>query len=348
MLDRLKMTNFMLFDEAEIAWSPGINVVVGENGTGKSQLLKLGYSVAWTSAAMGRSFRQTKEEFQKRLADKLVATARPESLGRLVSRKQGRNRCDIEVSFDRPPGSDFSFSFATNARSEVKLEKMPAAYAAILPVFVPTREMLSFFPGFASSYEERHLEFDETYYDLAKALDATLLRKHSNAVSRMIGDLESVLGGKIRQDAGRFYLYPDKTGVRKLEIPLVAEGMRKLALLAYLLMNGTLRVGSTLFWDEPESNLNPRLIALLARVLSELAAHGLQVVVATHSLFLLREIALLQRDAKRSVRYVGLSLDGESVKVEQSDLLEGIGTLVLLDEELNQSDRYLAAEGPDA
>lgn len=342
------MTNFMLFDEAEIAWSPGITVVVGENGTGKSQLLKLGYSVAWTNALMGRSPRQTKEEFQKRLADKLVATARPDSLGCLVSRKQGRNRCDVAVSFDRPFGSDFSFSFATNARSEVKLEKMPTAYAASLPVFVPTREILSFFPGFASSYEERHLEFDETYYDLAKALDATLLRKHSNAVSRMIGDLESVLGGKIRQDAGRFYLYADKAGVGKLEIPLVSEGMRKLALLAYLLMNGMLREGSTLFWDEPESNLNPLLIVILAKVLSNRAGHGFQVVLATHNLFLLREIELARMEGKNSVRYVGLSLEGESATVEQSDDLSGIRTLILLDEELNQSDRYLAAEGPEA
>lgn len=190
MVGSLKMTNFILFDEEEIALSPGITVVVGENGTGKSQLLKLGYSVAWTSSTMGRSSRQTKEDFQKRLADKLVATARPDFLGRLVSRKQCRNQCGVAVSFDRPSGSEFSFSFATNARSEVKLEKMATAYAASLPVFVSTREMLSFFPGFASSYEEPHLEFDETYYDLAKALDATLLRKHSNAVSRMIGDLD--------------------------------------------------------------------------------------------------------------------------------------------------------------
>lgn len=123
--------------------------------------------------------------------------------------------------------------------------------------------------------------------------------------------------------------------------------MRKLALLAYLLMDGTLREGSTLFGDEPESDLNPRLIVILSKVLSNLAGHGLQVVLATHSLFLLREIELARMEGKNSVRYVGLSLEGESVTVEQSDELDGIGTLVLLDEELNQFDRYLAAEGPD-
>jgi hypothetical protein len=38
----------------------------------------------------------------------------------------------------------------------------------------------------------------------------------------------------------------------------MAEGYRKLAMLIFLLRYGVLERGSTLFWDEPEANLEPR------------------------------------------------------------------------------------------
>lgn len=347
MLKRLAVRNYTVFTDAAIDWSPGINVIVGENGTGKSQLLKLAYSAAWVSAAQDKAARQTKEELQKRLADKLVAICRPEYLGRLVSRQQGRNRCDVGIEFVAPSEASYSFSFATNARSEVKLEQAPSAYLKAPPIFIPTREMLSIFPGFASVYENQHLEFDETYYDLAKALNGNARKKHVAKVQQLIETLEKLMDGHIRLDAGRFYLFPNRNGTGKMEIPLVAEGLRKLAILAYLLINGSLQGRSTLFWDEPETNLNPKLMVRLAHALVELAEQGYQVVMATHSLFMLREIELaqMQRKARVPARFIGLALDGETVNVEQNNDIAGIQTLVLLDEELNQSDRYLAQGG---
>ena len=53
MLKSLKTKNFTLFSDAEIEFSPGLNVIIGENNTGKSHLLKLAYTVAaiWYEAA---------------------------------------------------------------------------------------------------------------------------------------------------------------------------------------------------------------------------------------------------------------------------------------------------------
>lgn len=48
---------------------------------------------------------------------------------------------------------------------------------------------------------------------------------------------------------------------------LVAEGLRKIALLWQLIKNGTLEKGSVLFWDEPEANINPKYIPVLAELL---------------------------------------------------------------------------------
>ena len=45
MIKTLKLSNFTVFKEAELEFSPGLNVIVGENGTGKSHLLKLAYTI---------------------------------------------------------------------------------------------------------------------------------------------------------------------------------------------------------------------------------------------------------------------------------------------------------------
>jgi energy-coupling factor transporter ATP-binding protein EcfA2 len=347
MLKRLKVTNFTVFLEAEIRWSKGLNVIVGENGSGKSQLMRLAYALSNVSNRFPHSPRQDKVSFQRAIAEKIVAVCKPEALGRLISRQQGRNRCEVEVDFVEPNRASFSFSFSTNSQ-EVKLDSsLPTGHLTAGPVFFPTREMLSVFPGFVSLYDEYRLEFDETYYDLAKALDSPAKKRHSADVNSLIAEIERLIGGHIVFENGKFYLVAPGKG--KFEAPLMAEGVRKMATLAFLLINGSLSNKGTLFWDEPETNLNPKLIRSLADALFTLGRHGYQIVLATHSLFLLREIRILgEASRKRNEKsptpcFIGLgrTQDAQTVEVVLSDTLDDIHPLVLLDEDIGQTERYL-------
>ena len=100
-----------------------------------------------------------------------------------------------------------------------------------------------------------------------------------------------------------------------------------------------------------ETNLNPKLIKGVAAALLTLAAQGVQVFVATHSLFLLRELDILRAGPDHggaSCRYFALSAPGElaseadgGVRVEQGGSLEDVDPFVSLDENLEQADRYL-------
>jgi predicted ATPase len=130
-----------------------------------------------------------------------------------------------------------------------------------------------------------------------------------------------------------------------MEMPLVAEGLRKMAMLARLISSGVLLEQGYLFWDEPESNLNPKLIKVIAASILAIAASGVQVFLATHSLFLLRELQLLLQSKPYqalSSRWFALAARNDAIVLEQSDRLDDIQTLVMLDEELAQSYRYLA------
>jgi predicted ATPase len=345
MLKSLHLKNFSVFEEGLFAFSPGLNVIIGENGTGKSQLMKLAYAVSHVSHSQISSTRKNKEDFQRALADKIVAVCKPESLGRLVTRQVGRNRCEVAVDFVHSQHTGFDFNFSTQSKAEVKVEKMPDAFVEAAPVFFPTREMMSVYEGFAGAYRNRELSFDETYYDLVIALDASVKKKHPASIVALIKQFEVLMGGAVRLENGRFYLIPEQSGKGKIEMPLVAEGIRKLAMLAYLLLNGALRDKGTLFWDEPETNLNPRLMRALAQALVLLATQGYQVVLATHSLFLLRELAIeLETTEKhKSANFIGLCRNERgSVTAQSAPSLSDIDCLVLLDEDLNQTDRYLA------
>jgi predicted ATPase len=153
------------------------------------------------------------------------------------------------------------------------------------------------------------------------------------------------MGGKVEVDeAGRFYL---NVGGVSMEMHLVAEGLRKLAMIARLVASGSLVDKGFLFWDEPEANLNPKIIKLVARVILHLCEGGVQVFIATHSLFLMREIDILLRTsefADRPARFFGLYKSPSGVSVRASDSIDEIGNVDALQEELSQSDRFLKSE----
>ena len=95
--------------------------------------------------------------------------------------------------------------------------------------------------------------------------------------------------------------------------------------------------------DEPEANLNPRLIREVAKAILGICTAGVQVFVATHSLFLLREFEVLLECEFDQVeqRYFALHLSDDGVDVSQADKIGDVAPLLLLDEELNQSDRFV-------
>ena len=344
MLRWLKVKNFAAFPQARLEFAEHLNVIAGENGMGKTHLLKLPYAAMAMSAEEGRkrSGRPTKSVLQTRLADKLVNVLRPEHLGRLASRRQGRSRCEVKLKFSEP-GTSFGFSFATSSRSEVSVDLHPTHWRRRTPVYLPTHELLTIYPGFVSLYDTHYVEFDETWRDTCLLLGAPALRgPREKSIATLLAPLETQLGGRVDLERnGRFYLNPESGG--KMEMPLVAEGWRKVAMLARLIATGSLLDKDCLFWDEPESNLNPKLIREVARAILRICEAGVQVFVATHSLFLLREFEILLENEFKEVeqRYFALRRGDSGVEVSQADDVGGIDPLVLLDEDLLQSERFV-------
>jgi AAA domain, putative AbiEii toxin, Type IV TA system len=227
---------------------------------------------------------------------------------------------------------------------KVKIDYLPTAWVETPSVFLPTRELLTIYPGFVSVYENHYLEFEETWRDTCLLLDAPALRgPREPQIRRLLAPLEKAMGGVIELDGnGQFYL--NISGQGRMDMPLVAEGWRKLAMLARLIAAGSLLDKGYLFWDAPETNLNPKLTKEVASTILHLCHSGVQVFIATHSLFLMREFDIqLQAPAfkRMRARFFGLQFGHNGIDVQQGDSIDDIGAIAALDEELSQSDRYL-------
>ncbi len=343
----LDLSNLTVFADAHFEFAAGLNLIAGENGSGKTHLLKMCYAIvdACTSLDPAKSDqRPSKVELQKGIASKLVGVFKPDYLGRLVRRQPGRNRCEVRCHFSLL--RKIAFSFNTSSKTEVVIDSQPHRWVEKRPVYLPTRELLTIAPGFVSLYETTHLEFEEVYRDTCLLLGAPLAKGPKELRIRdLLRPIEDAMGGKVEADAnGRFYL---RTATGQIEMHLVAEGLRKLAMIARLIATGQLVDKGFLFWDEPEANLNPKVIKRVAKTILHLCRGGIQVFVATHSLFLMRELDILLRDGEFTetpARFFGLHPTAEGVEVMQGSSIDDIGEITSLQEELSQSDRFLDVE----
>ncbi len=301
-LTNIRLKKFTVFEDLEIRFSPGINVFVGANGTGKTHLMKVAYAAC--------DITKTKQRFSEKLIQVFLPSGL--ALGRLVKRQSGRSRCLLEVK--RKDAAYIRAEFASHVKapdtSRVKItgakrwESKP-----IKSAFIPVKEMLANAPGFGSLYSQRELHFEAIYNDI---LDRAYLPprrgKPDSDRKKLLSILQEIMNGKVITREEEFF---HKSRQGNLEFPLLAEGMRKLGLLWLLIQNGTLSRGTVLFWDEPETNLNPGLFRQLLKILLELQRMGVQIFLATHDYCILKELDLQKETTDKVAFHALYDEDGE-------------------------------------
>lgn len=312
MIDKLYLSNFTCFEDCVFDFCKGINVFIGRNGTGKTHVLKCVAALMKANALFAQSTSKTKDKFADLLTEKLLGYFKPEMLGHLVNKfGQGMASGQLVAGNAR-----LNFNFGDKA----SLAKTDNNTYAKLPTFVyiPPREMFSLFDGFISLYEHREISFDETYLDLAKAMDAAPLRNEAlKRVQDMLSPLLKKWNVSVVRKGNRFYVIEDQ---EEYEAHLVAEGLRKMATILYLCFNGELKPNSVLFWDEPESNMNPALISTIADLLVELARnYGVQLFISTHDYLLSHKLSMMAEYASEEspeMRFFSLQKNGHRMEVE--------------------------------
>lgn len=320
MLSKIVFNRFTVFENLTINLSPGLNVFIGANGTGKTHILKTAYS-ACEAGNVPNGF-----------AGKLLRVFMPSEnkLGRLVKRHQGRSKGSAEVF---KSGARIKISFSSSARSLDKVEVIGMrewTKEKIPSVYIPPKDLLSNAPGFLALYEKREIHFEEFYVDILKNATPPLLRGSMDKNrSELLEILQKEMDGKVKIKNEEFFL---KKKQGNLEFSLLAEGFRKLGLLWTLIQNGTLTNGSILFWDEPEANLNPRIIRTLVSILLSLQRLDTQIFIATHDYVTLKEIDL-QRKKDDQIIFHSLFRNKETKEIQcnSCDEFSGINPNAIFD-----------------
>ena len=272
-INRLCVSNFMAFNDLDIEFSDNINIISGENSTGKTALIKLLYtSLKTCSKAYSSNNTLSKEELESAMVSKFQGIFMPDNgaIGRLVNRHRGNNSTDVRIFLSNK--DDIRFGFSNKHSKHIDIKHMGIkGKDNFTPVYIPPKEIISSTENFGALYDEFHIAFEETYYDLCRLLERPL-RKGPNTIEQnmVMKSFEDIVNGSIVQKDKKFYLKVKGQG--EFEMGLVSEGYRKMATIMYLILSGSLTKDSILFWDEPETNMNPKMIKPMCDALTELAS----------------------------------------------------------------------------
>ena len=304
-VEKVEVKNFTLFNHITVKPSKGVNVIIGENGTGKTQLLRLIFSA--------RCMRQNEmHDFVDDPSKKFAP-------------------CDYSffqksVVWGKADGLVFTRNF-TDCTSEdevssvqIKTSGVPVAdtppYDPIIsdktsviemstnmffhPIMIPAKEMLSmskliFLPP---AYRDS-LALPDSLTEIIRTALNTVPATPPELADRIAPKLEKAIQGKVfprEEPSGGISFWVKKNTGKEIPFEMESEGYCKLGLLWKLIMNESITKGTVLLWDEPEANINPNLAGELAEILLELARNGVQIFLATHDYVFAKYFEVLDTD----------------------------------------------------
>lgn len=126
-LTKIEANDFTVFENIEIPFNKGLNVLVGENGMGKTYIMKLAYAACQAS------------KHDVSFSQKTTMLFRPDqsSIGWLVNRnKNGNNTAKVSVESDT---AKIGMSFTTKTKNEMlrsRQKERGKNRCLILPVFL--------------------------------------------------------------------------------------------------------------------------------------------------------------------------------------------------------------------
>jgi len=318
MIEHLELKNFTAFTGFALNLSPRINVIIGENGTGKTHLLKAANGLYPSASLFKNKPDISQDDLEKKLTAKLLRLFMPldDRLGKM-HRHGATEKAYLSAQFAQ--GQRIVVTFFNNSKTLTIQERINYEQYKTEPVFIPTKEVLSFMKGFNSLYEKYGLSFDQTYRDICLLLDLPEVRPellHEKSKWAM-EEIEGLCGGRFVFYGGGKVTF--KAVNAEYSANAMAEGFRKAGILSRLLQTGAIQPGVSgpLFWDEPEANLNPKLMKLLVQILLELSRNGQQIILATHDYVLLKWFDLLMDKGKEDhVRYHSLYRDLNTSEIQ--------------------------------
>ncbi len=286
----LKTVNLLgvgAFSDLCLDLSPGLNVLTGMNGTGKSHFLTF-VRAGLTADSRGVLL----EHFSS-------IVSRPKDPPTLLLHRSETSRTG-KVILEDSKGEYREFLLHKDGRKggvSVSEENADRGSRGLR-----TRSVL-FFP------DEREIW-------------APFCGKLRPSRSALVRQIEKVIPGRVCLRNGSLWIKNARGWSRWGQ---VSPASRQLGLLSLFLRQGALVPGSILLWDSPEGVFGPLLLGDLASLFLSLSRRGVQVVVATRDYVFLKEVDLWRKDDD-GVLYHAFFRDDrlDKIRTESSPRLSGL------------------------
>jgi len=155
MLIRMTFERFTAFERLNLNLSPGINVFIGENGTGKTHILKAAYAAC--------DIAKSKGGFAEKINDVFYPSGK--QIGRLVKRSMGSGKGAVAVVRRLEDGTEARLRLSTSNQikqpDKATVSGSTKAWGEhpMEAVYIPVKDMMANAGGFRSLYEEREIHF---------------------------------------------------------------------------------------------------------------------------------------------------------------------------------------------
>ena len=320
MISRLVVKNLTAFKELEIDFSPNINIIIGENSTGKTHVLKSIYAILKIMSEIQSS---NNNEDAPEVPEQVIIY---NELLDVIDPKMNFSDLfhnstvpELELTIGLENNDQFSVMLSENFKASRNIEYCNTRYPT--PTFIPSKEMMFFLPDLLSMVNKFEVRVDQSYSKIISAMARPKLKLDylEPVAQSVLNKIEELIGGKfiVGDDLSMQFL---ENG-HKRPANVIAEGYRKFGVLSRLIESGVIIPNKTglLLWDEPEINLNPKLTKSLIEILMELSRAGQQIILVTHNFMLMKWFELYsERENENFVSYHSLYRDVDTNEISVS------------------------------
>ncbi|MCP4697302.1 MAG: ATP-binding protein [Gammaproteobacteria bacterium] len=209
-----------------------------------------------------------------------------------------------------------------NDNIEFSIEKETTHF----PVFIDTPDFLSKFNYLKNSMvllQQHRLNFalPNEVGDLILRISQPLKLTRHNKKFQVI---KKLIQGEIYYDASEDNIFYRKNGLEnKLDMHQTSNGVKMFGFLQMLILNGTIKKGNTLIFDEPEIHLHPKWQVEYSKMIVSLVAEGTKVLVTSHSPYMIEALELYSKKENiTACFYLANKIDESSAIENVSNNLE--------------------------